>query len=89
MISLSVNRLSKSYNRKPVFTDISFEHDDGVLGIAGSNGSGKSTLLKCLAYLTRAQKGSILWKQQEIELTKEDIKKVWDMQRLTSIYMMN
>lgn len=75
MISLSVNRLSKSYNRKPVFTDISFEHDDGVLGIAGSNGSGKSTLLKCLAYLTRAQKGSILWKQQEIELTKEDIKK--------------
>ncbi|MGB0347550.1 MAG: ABC transporter ATP-binding protein [Balneolaceae bacterium] len=75
MISLSVNGLSKSYNRKPVFTDISFEHDDGVLGIAGSNGSGKSTLLKCLAYLTRAQKGSILWKQQEIELTKEDIKK--------------
>lgn len=74
MISLSVKGLSKRYNRKPIFTDLTFEHTDGVLGIAGSNGSGKSTLLKCLAYLTRAQKGTIDWKRQELELNKEDIK---------------
>ena len=74
MISLSVKGLTKRYNRKPIFIDLSFEHTNGVLGIAGSNGSGKSTLLKCLAYLTRAQKGTIEWKKQELELTKDDIK---------------
>jgi len=74
MISLSVKGLSKRYNRNPIFTDLTFEHTDGVLGIAGSNGSGKSTLLKCLAFLTRAQKGTITWHKQEQELYKEDIK---------------
>ena len=74
MISLTVKGLSKSYNRKPIFTDLSFKHTDGVLGIAGANGSGKSTLLKCLAYLTRAQKGSIQWMRQDLEIPKEDIK---------------
>ncbi len=74
MISLTIEGLSKTYNRKSIFTDLNFEHTDGVLGIAGANGSGKSTLLKCLAYLTNAQKGSIKWMRQEIELTKEDVK---------------
>jgi ABC-type multidrug transport system ATPase subunit len=74
MISLSVKGLTKTYNRKPIFTDLTFEHTDGVLGIAGSNGSGKSTLLKCLSYLTRAQKGSIEWRRQELELAKDDVK---------------
>lgn len=75
MISLSVQALSKSYNRKPIFTDLSFEHNDGILGVAGANGSGKSTLLRCLAYLTRAQKGSFKWIDKEVELPKEEIKK--------------
>lgn len=75
MISLSVQALSKSYNRKPIFTELSFEHNDGILGVAGANGSGKSTLLRCLAYLTRAQKGSFKWIDKEVELPKEEIKK--------------
>lgn len=75
MISLSVQALSKSYNRKPIFTDLSFDHNDGILGVAGTNGSGKSTLLRCLAYLTRAQKGSFKWIDKEVELPKEEIKK--------------
>jgi ABC-type multidrug transport system ATPase subunit len=75
MISLSVQALSKSYNRKPIFTELSFVHNDGILGVAGANGSGKSTLLRCLAYLTRAQKGSFKWIDKEIELPKEEIKK--------------
>ncbi len=74
MISLSVKGLTKRYNKTVIFSDLSFEHKDGVLGIVGSNGSGKSTLLKCLAYLTRAQTGKIRWMRQEFELSKEDIK---------------
>ncbi len=75
MISLSVQALSKSYNRTPIFTDLSFEHTDGILGVSGANGSGKSTLLRCLAYLTRAQKGSFKWLDKEIEIPKDEIKK--------------
>ncbi|MCR9131506.1 MAG: ABC transporter ATP-binding protein [bacterium] len=75
MISLSVQALTKTYNRKPIFTDLSFEHSDGILGVSGANGSGKSTLLRCLAYLTRAQKGSFKWIDKEIEIPKDEIKK--------------
>lgn len=75
MISLSVQALTKTYNRKPIFTDLSFEHTDGILGVSGANGSGKSTLLRCLAYLTRAQKGSFKWIDKEIEIPKDEIKK--------------
>ncbi|MBO6794768.1 MAG: ABC transporter ATP-binding protein [Balneolaceae bacterium] len=74
MISLSVQGLSKSYNRKPIFSDLSFEHTDGILGVSGANGSGKSTLLRCLAYLSRAQKGSFKWVDKDVELSKEEIR---------------
>ena len=74
MIKVRVKGLSKIYNRKAVFTDLSFEHNTGVLGISGTNGSGKSTLLKCLAYLTVAQKGSIFWSRNECVLSKDEVK---------------
>lgn len=73
MISLHVDKLKKSYNRRVIFEDLSFAHTDGVLGIAGTNGSGKSTLLKCLAYLTKPHNGSIRWMDQDQELSREDI----------------
>ncbi len=74
MISLSVKGLSKSFNRKPIISDLSFEHSDGILGVSGANGSGKSTLLRCLAYLSRAQKGTFKWIDKEVEISKEEIK---------------
>lgn len=74
MLSLEVNKLSKSYNRRTVFSDLSFQHSDGILGISGSNGSGKSTLLKCLAQLIRPKKGTIQWSDSTTILTKEEIK---------------
>ena len=73
MISLHVDRLKKSYNRRVIFEELSFTHKDGVLGIAGSNGSGKSTLLKCLAYLTKPHDGTIRWMDSENELVREDM----------------
>ena len=74
MLSIEVERLTKSYNRRPVFEKLSFSHAEGVLGIAGANGSGKSTLLKCLAFLIRPQQGSIVWKKKDNPLAKEEAK---------------
>ena len=74
MISVQVNQLSKTYNRRTVFSGLSFTHSDGVLGISGSNGSGKSTLLKCLAGLLRLKSGEIIWKSGTQIQSKEQIK---------------
>ena len=73
MISLHVDQLSKSYNRNVIFSDLTFSHNDGVLGISGANGSGKSTLMKCLAHLSRPKKGTITWLDQDRELAPEEI----------------
>ena len=74
MISLKVQQLTKKYNRNTVFDEVSFIHQQGILGISGSNGSGKSTLLKCLAYLVRPNSGSIEWFQDNFAISKEEIK---------------
>lgn len=75
MFSLDVQQLSKSYNRQVVFSDLSFSHESGILGISGTNGSGKSTLLKCLAHLSTPKSGRILWKQNKEQLDKDDLRK--------------
>lgn len=61
MISIEVNGLSKAFNRKVVFKNLTFNHESGVLGIAGANGSGKSTLLQCLAFLQKPNAGLFEW----------------------------
>ncbi|MDR9417943.1 ATP-binding cassette domain-containing protein [Gracilimonas sp.] len=74
MISLQVTNLTKKFNRHTVFKELNFEHESGVLGIAGSNGSGKSTLLKCLAYLLKPNKGEITWKNLDDEMDQKQVK---------------
>ncbi len=55
---LSVNSLSKSFNNKTVFKDLSFEVKQGMsLAITGKNGSGKSTLLKIICGLLSPNTG--------------------------------
>lgn len=74
MISLQVNDLTKKFNQHSIFSALSFEHENGVLGISGANGSGKSTLLKSLAFLLRPNSGSIIWKEDEEVLTQQQVK---------------
>lgn len=74
MISVQADQLSKTYNHRTVFSELSFFHNEGILGISGANGSGKSTLLKCMAGLSRPKKGMIIWKQGPEILAKEQLK---------------
>ena len=58
---LKVEHIAKSYGKKKVLTDVSFEvHQGQMTGIVGENGSGKSTLMKIIVGELKANKGKIL-----------------------------
>ncbi len=57
---LSVRNLSKSYNKKEVVKNITFEMSCGeTLGILGPNGAGKTTLFYIIAGLIDCENGDI------------------------------
>ncbi len=59
-VFLAVTAISKSFNRRAIFSDISFElRSTQSLAVTGRNGSGKSTLLKIIAGTLSASKGKI------------------------------
>lgn len=76
MVSLHVKDLSKKFGQNRVWHNLSFQHEQGVLGIAGPNGSGKSTLLQCIAGLLRPSSGTIAWKDGREVLKIEALKDI-------------
>jgi|TARA_R100000005_G_C4996363_1_gene203214 ABC-type multidrug transport system ATPase subunit len=74
MISLQADQLAKKFNAHSIFSDLSFSHSEGILGVSGANGSGKSTLLKCLSYLLRPNSGDIIWKKDEQIMNQKEVK---------------
>ena len=51
LVKLSVSNLSASYGRTAALSDVTFDVDQGVLGILGLNGAGKTTLIKAICGL--------------------------------------
>ena len=59
---LQARDLACSRGPATLFRDVSLEVASGEwLAVRGANGSGKTTLLRCLAGLTRADRGSVTW----------------------------
>jgi len=76
MIKLKIDNLEKRFGKKTVFSNLSIETSQSVIGIAGINGSGKSTLLKCLSGLIKPNSGSIEWSVDGTIITQTDVKNV-------------
>ena len=63
---LSVERLTKLYALDKGCDDVSFSlFPVEVLGIVGESGSGKTTLLDCLSTKTRANSGSVIYRNRQ------------------------
>ena len=71
-MDLSIQKLSKAFNQKSVFDELSFEVKTGSrFAITGSNGSGKSTLLKILSGGLIPTSGKVNYSQNGTRI-KED-----------------
>jgi len=58
---ITIERLSKSFDERPVLRDVSVEiHDGETFAVIGRSGSGKSVLLKHIVGLIRPDSGRVL-----------------------------
>ena len=71
MSNLTVQRISKSFNGKPVLTEVYLTCNTGeLIGIYGRNGTGKSTLFKILFGTLKADNEEVSLNQETINLSK-------------------
>ena len=73
-MELSIQRLSKTFNQKPIFRDLSFAVKAGSrFAITGKNGSGKSTLLKIMSGGMLPSSGSVEYYYQGISISPNQV----------------
>ena len=74
---MKISNIKKSYGRKKVLEDISFEAKKGeCIGLLGSNGCGKSTLLNILAGVIKPEKGEFTFEGENMFKAKNNASKI-------------
>ena len=64
---LSVQNISKAFNRKKILKNISFSQKEGEsIVFMGRNGAGKSTLFRIIARLMTYDNGSIIFQGKNL-----------------------
>lgn len=67
MATISVEHLQKSYKKRTVVNDVSFEVEQGeVVGLLGPNGAGKTTSFYMVVGLVNPEQGNIYLDQEDI-----------------------
>lgn len=73
MSLLEIKEISKSFDRKTIIDEVSFNIEKGkIIGLLGRNGSGKSTILKIINGLLTADSGKILFDGKEMNVDQKE-----------------
>ena len=71
MMSLKIDKVSKSFSNKLVVDNISLElNKPGVFGLLGTNGAGKTTTIRMLLGILKKDSGTITWNDNEVDRKK-------------------
>ncbi len=77
---LEIHDIYKSFSDTEVLKGIDFKVDKGeVIAVIGPSGSGKTTLLRCISFLEKADKGTIVFDGKAHDMasiSKREIKKL-------------
>ena len=76
MLIFHASNLTKSFDRKIIFENISFQLSSGdSLAVTGGNGTGKSTLIKVLSNTLSSASGELVLQAGNSKIKKEDFYK--------------
>lgn len=85
---LTVKKLRKEYDGKPVVADISFEVKQGeIFGILGPNGAGKTTTLEMIEAMRPIDAGSVKLAGLDVAKQPEAVKHIIGVQLQSSSFM--
>jgi heme exporter protein A len=74
-MNLILSNITKEFNRRPIFRDISFELNAlDSLVITGRNGAGKSTLIKIIAGVLSPTRGTVEYHGANGVLSPDDVR---------------
>ena len=87
---IEIKNLHKTYDKLEVLKGINFTVNDGdVVAILGPSGSGKTTILRCMNFLVKADKGSIVFDGKDYDLAKISHKEVSEIRKKTGFVFQN
>ena len=87
---LQVRNLKKSFGTLEVLKGVDLDVNKGdVVAILGSSGSGKTTMLRCLNFLERADAGTMLFDEKQLELHSASRADINALRRRTGFVFQN
>ena len=87
---LQVRNLKKSFGSLEVLKGVDLDVNQGdVVAILGSSGSGKTTMLRCLNFLERADAGTMLFDETQLDLHSANHADINTLRRRTGFVFQN
>ena len=87
---LEIKNVHKTFEGREVLRGIDLNVDKGdVIAILGPSGSGKTTFLRCLNFLERADKGTLVFDGERFDLASASRREVARMRKKTAFVFQN